>query len=108
MMTSRLPKKLSKDEILVELTKLKDWKLNETSFRNEITKTIIFKDFIECFGCMTKIALIAEKVAHHPEWFNVYNKLIITLSTHDCGGLSENDFNLAKLIDLELESMEHK
>ena len=98
-----VPTKLSIDEVKNELKNLQGWSLKETPTRNEITKSFVFKDFIECFGYMTKIALISEKLEHHPEWFNVYNRLTVTLSTHDCGGLSEKDFNLAKQIELELQ-----
>ncbi|KIH46431.1 4a-hydroxytetrahydrobiopterin dehydratase [Ancylostoma duodenale] len=54
---------------------------------------------ISAFGFMTRVALKAEKMDHHPEWFNVYNKVDITLSTHDCGGLSQKDITLAKFIE---------
>merc|ERR1712223_256390 len=59
----------------------------------------IYKDFNQAFGFMTRVALKADKVDHHPEWFNVYNKVQITLSTHDCGGLSTGDVNLASFIE---------
>merc|ERR1712032_1582820 len=59
----------------------------------------IFKDFNQAFGFMTRVALKADKVDHHPEWFNVYNKVQITLATHDCGGLSVRDVNLANFIE---------
>lgn len=98
---SAIPKKLSNDEVKTEISKLKDWTVKESATRNEITKSYLFNNFIECFGFMTKIALIAESSAHHPEWFNVYNRLTITLSTHDCGGLSDKDFALANSIDVE-------
>lgn len=58
-----------------------------------------FKNFSEAFGFMTRVALLAEKASHHPEWFNVYNKVSITLTTHDAGGLSEKDILLAEKID---------
>ena len=101
MTMSAIPKKLTNDEVKREISKLKDWTVKESPIRNEITKSFLFNDFIECFGFMTKIALIAESSAHHPEWFNVYNRLTITLSTHDCGGLSDKDFALASSIDVE-------
>ena len=69
------------------------------SNRDAIYKEFLFKDFNEAFGFMTRVALRADKVDHHPEWFNVYNKVNITLSTHDCGGLSKKDIDLAKFID---------
>uniref|UniRef100_A0AAF5D6F1 4a-hydroxytetrahydrobiopterin dehydratase n=1 Tax=Strongyloides stercoralis TaxID=6248 RepID=A0AAF5D6F1_STRER len=73
------------------------WKM--VNNRDAINKVITFKDFNKAFGFMTKVALMAEKMNHHPEWFNVYNKVDITLSTHDVGGLSNNDIKLATFID---------
>ncbi|XP_067938085.1 pterin-4-alpha-carbinolamine dehydratase-like [Watersipora subatra] len=73
------------------------WSMVEN--RDAIYKEFIFKDFNEAFGFMTRVALKADKDNHHPEWFNVYNKVQITLSTHDCGGLSERDVKLATFIE---------
>lgn len=67
--------------------------------RDAITKSFKFKDFNAAFGFMARIALAAEKLDHHPEWFNVYNRVDITLSTHDIGGVSELDVKLATVID---------
>ncbi|XP_062319951.1 pterin-4-alpha-carbinolamine dehydratase [Osmerus eperlanus] len=67
--------------------------------RDAIYKEFLFKDFNQAFGFMSRVALQAEKMDHHPEWFNVYNKVQITLSTHDCGGLSQRDITLATFID---------
>ena len=67
--------------------------------RDAIQRTVTFKDFNAAFGFMSRVALMAERMDHHPEWFNVYNRVDITLSTHDCGGLSERDVKLAKFID---------
>ena len=64
-----------------------------------ITRDFVFADFVQAFGFMTQVALLAEKRNHHPEWSNVYNRVSITLSTHDAGGLSMNDIELARLID---------
>ena len=64
-----------------------------------IERTFLFKDFVSAFGFMSSVALLAEKSDHHPEWSNVYNRVVIYLSTHDCGGLSARDFELAKAID---------
>jgi len=72
--------------------------------RDAIKKDFKFADFNEAFGVMSRVALKAEKMDHHPEWFNVYNQLSITLSTHDCNGLSMNDITLALFID----SLVHK
>ncbi|KAI8097730.1 putative pterin-4-alpha-carbinolamine dehydratase [Halteromyces radiatus] len=67
--------------------------------RDAIIKKYQFKDFNQAFGFMTRVALKADKMDHHPEWFNVYNRVEITLSTHDCGGLSTRDIELASFCD---------
>ena len=67
--------------------------------RDAIMKTFTFQDFNEAFGFMTRVAIKADKMDHHPEWFNVYNRVEVTLSTHDCQGLSMNDVQLANFID---------
>ncbi len=66
---------------------------------DQLVREFAFKDFVTAFSFMTSIALLAEQINHHPDWSNVYNKVTIKLSTHDVGGLSERDFELAKLID---------
>ena len=71
----------------------------EVENRDAITKTFGFADFNAAFGFMARVALQAERMDHHPEWFNVYNRVEITLSTHDCGGLSERDIALARFIE---------
>ncbi|KAJ1722924.1 hypothetical protein LPJ53_002716 [Coemansia erecta] len=68
--------------------------------RDAIAKTFVFDNFNQAFSFMTSVALKAEKMDHHPEWFNVYNRVEITLSTHDCQGLSIRDVELASYIDL--------
>ncbi len=78
-------------------TDLADWTL--AGDRDAISRSLKFADFNAAFGFMTRVALIAEKMDHHPEWFNVYNRVDITLSTHDAGGLSELDVKLAQHID---------
>jgi len=70
-----------------------------------IQKEFLFKDFNQAFGFITRVALKAEKMDHHPEWFNVYNKVQITLSTHDCSGLSDNDVQLANFIETAAKSI---
>jgi 4a-hydroxytetrahydrobiopterin dehydratase len=74
-----------------------DWARDET--RDAITREFVFKDFNQAFAFMTQIALAAEKREHHPEWSNVYNKVRITLSTHDAGGVTQKDLDLARFID---------
>jgi 4a-hydroxytetrahydrobiopterin dehydratase len=75
------------------LAKLTGW--SEVQGRDAITKKYVFKDFNEAFGFMTRAALLAEKLDHQPEWFNVYKTVEVTLSTHDAGGLTELDVTLA-------------
>lgn len=67
--------------------------------RDAIYKEFLFKDFNEAFGFMTRVALKADKMDHHPEWFNVYNKVQVTLSSHDVGGLSTRDIKLATFLN---------
>jgi 4a-hydroxytetrahydrobiopterin dehydratase len=67
--------------------------------REAITKRFQFADFNEAFGFMTRVALAAEKMDHHPEWSNVYNRVEVLLATHESGGVTERDVKLAKLID---------
>ncbi len=88
-------KKLTKKEIATHLSTTNEWKIDGEF----ISKTFVFKDFIEAFGFMSKVAICAEKSEHHPNWSNVYNKVEIKLSTHDAGGLTIKDFELAKKID---------
>ncbi|MEX2249142.1 MAG: 4a-hydroxytetrahydrobiopterin dehydratase, partial [Parvibaculum sp.] len=79
------------------LTGLKGW--TKVKGRDAIEKTYKFRNFNEAFGFMTRVALVAEKMDHHPEWANVYNRLDVILTTHDAGGLSEKDVKLATLMD---------
>src|ERR1700754_5087736 len=79
------------------LAELEGWK--DVAGRDAIQRTFTFPDFNAAFGFMSRVALMAEKTDHHPEWFNVYNRVEITLSTHDAGGVSERDVALAKFID---------
>ena len=89
--------KLSPAARAAALKDLSGWRLVEG--RDAIARTVTFKDFNAAFGFMGRVALMAERMNHHPEWFNVYNRVDITLSTHDCGGLSERDVKLARFID---------
>ncbi|MEM4280771.1 MAG: 4a-hydroxytetrahydrobiopterin dehydratase [Candidatus Caldarchaeum sp.] len=65
----------------------------------KLYKKFVFNDFVECFGFMAKVALEAEKLQHHPEWFNVYNVVEVWLTTHDLGGISTYDLKLASIIE---------
>jgi len=71
----------------------------EVSGRDAISKSYKFADFNAAFGFMTRVALKADRMDHHPEWFNVYNKVDVTLSTHDAGGVTDKDVDLAKFMD---------
>ena len=91
--------KLSLDEAL---SQLKSWEITKDG-REAVFKEFKFTDFKSAFSFMTSIALKSEEVGHHPEWFNVYNKVKITLTTHDVNGLSEKDIILGKFIDNQYE-----
>ena len=88
---------LTDAERIDALSELPGWRMHAD--KDAITRDFALKDFSEAFGFMARVALIAEKLDHHPEWFNVYNKLEITLTTHDAGGLSARDIAMAKAID---------
>jgi len=89
--------KLSADARKAALAKLSGW--SEVSGRDAISKKFTFKDFNQAFGFMTRVALVAEKMDHHPEWFNVYKTVEVTLATHDAGGVTELDVKLAEAMD---------
>ena len=91
-------KKISKAELAKKLKRLSGWKL--VKGRSAITKTFKFNNFQEAFSWMTSMAIYAEKKDHHPEWFNVYNNVDVTLSTHDSGGVTQLDINMAKQMNL--------
>lgn len=93
MATAKLTGKARSDAMAA----LKGW--TEVAGRDAIAKSFKFADFNEAWGFMARVALAAEKADHHPEWFNVYNRVDITLSTHDAGGLSDKDVALAKFIE---------
>ena len=92
-----MAQKLTDEARKTALTKLKGW--SEVKGRDAISRKFTFRDFNEAFGFMARAALIAEKLDHHPEWFNVYNKVDITLATHDAGGVTELDVKLATFIE---------
>ncbi len=89
--------KLSAGERAGLAARLPQWKL--VAGRDAITRSLQFADFNAAFGFMTRVAMLAEKQDHHPEWFNVWNRVDITLATHDAGGLSQRDIKLADAID---------
>ncbi len=87
--------KLSEEQIEAELQGLQGWSL----VNGKLHKDFVFDDFIEAFGFMCKAAIHIEKMDHHPEWFNVYNKITIDLMTHDAGGITQNDVFLARTLN---------
>jgi len=89
---------LNEEERAEALDELDEWDFDEA--RDAITRTFTFADFSEAFAFMTRVALLAEKADHHPEWSNVWNRVDILLTTHDAGGLSQRDIDMAEAIDL--------
>ena len=92
-----MSQKLTGDARKSALGRLKGW--SEVPGRDAITRKFVFADFNQAFGFMTRAALVAEKLDHHPEWFNVYKTVEVTLSTHDAGGVTELDVKLAEAMD---------
>jgi len=92
-----MPQKLTGPARKAALGKLNGW--NEVSGRDAISKKFVFQDFNAAFGFMTRVAMVAEKLDHHPEWFNVYKTVEVTLSTHDAGGVTNLDIKLAETMD---------
>lgn len=99
-----MAEKYSDTQISEALLTLNEGKSDEQKWQisdqGKLVKTFKFKSFIRAFGWMSQIAIWAEKLNHHPEWFNVYNKVEVELTTHDAGGLSELDFKLATKMEL--------
>ena len=89
--------KLIADARKAALARLAGW--SEVAGRDAISRKFVFKDFNQAFGFMTRVALVAEKMDHHPEWFNVYKTVDVTLATHDAGGVTELDVKLAEAMD---------
>lgn len=87
--------RLSQVDINEELKKLPGWKV----VNEKLHKEFQFESFNQAFGFMTRAAMEIEKMNHHPEWFNVYNKITIELTTHDAGGITKNDVDLAKILN---------
>ena len=92
------PGKLIGDSRKKALAELRGW--TEVAGRDAIRKKFVFANFVEAFGFMAKVALVAERLDHHPEWYNVYKTVDVTLSTHDAGGLTQKDITLAKAMDV--------
>ena len=88
-------KKLSDAQIQENLEQLDGWTVEDGKLHKEFQ----FDNFVSAFGFMTQLALVAESLNHHPEWFNVYNRVTIDLTTHDAGGISDMDFQWAKQAD---------
>jgi len=87
--------KLDADALRAKLGDLPHWTIKDGKLHRELK----LASFVDAFGLMSRIALVAERMDHHPEWFNVYNRITIDLTTHDAGGISEKDFELASAID---------
>lgn len=85
-------------EVAERMRTLHAWTLVDGKLHRELT----FESFVDAFAFMTRVALIAERMNHHPDWSNVYNRVVIDLNTHDVSGLSERDFELARAIDASL------
>jgi 4a-hydroxytetrahydrobiopterin dehydratase len=87
--------KLSSEEVANRLGSVEGWELAD----GKLERRFQFADFVSAFGFMTEVALVAESMNHHPEWENVYNRVVVRLTTHDAGGISEKDFALAARMD---------
>jgi 4a-hydroxytetrahydrobiopterin dehydratase len=88
-------RKLTDEEVLSRVEDLPGWDYVDGKLHRELR----FKDFAQAFGFMTSVALVAEKMNHHPEWSNVYHRVVIDLATHEVGGVSERDFALAGVVN---------
>ena len=93
--------KLSADQLNAALKELSNWELKEEKLHRELQ----FSNFVQAWGFMSQVAIHAEKANHHPEWFNVWNKVIIDLTTHEAEGISQRDIDLAQKIDEIAENM---
>ena len=95
-MTKHKREKLSDEDLENALAKLEHWELVD----GKLHRRFRFENFIDAFGFMTQLALVAERINHHPEWTNIYNSVSISLSTHDVDGISNLDFDFARAADL--------
>jgi 4a-hydroxytetrahydrobiopterin dehydratase len=87
--------KATEQEIQAAIEELEAWTVQEGKLHREY----VFKNFVQAFGFMAQAALVAEAAAHHPEWFNVYNKVVVDLTTHEADGITEKDFDLARSME---------
>lgn len=87
--------RLTENEVKEELKNLQGWSV----VNEKLHKEFQFESFNQAFGFMTRAAMEIEKMNHHPEWFNVYNRITVELTTHDAGGITKNDVNLAKILN---------
>jgi len=92
-----MPRRLTPDEARSQLAALPQWRHDEQ--RDAIAREFVFVDFAQAFAFMTQLALVAERLGHHPEWFNVYNRVDIVMTTHDAGGLTALDIEFARRAD---------
>ena len=92
------PPKLPVDQIQPAIEKIDGWELKD----GKLHRTFRFADFIEAWGFMSRVALIAQAMDHHPDWSNVYNTVVVDLSTHDAGGVTDLDLKLAGMINLQV------
>ena len=97
-------RRLDADEVHRGLSTLPHWRFD--AVRGAIRREFVFADFTQAFAFMTRIALAAEKADHHPEWSHVYNRVDMTLTTHDCHGLSQRDIDMARIADAGFVSMQ--
>jgi 4a-hydroxytetrahydrobiopterin dehydratase len=93
--------KMTPEQIEAELNNLPGWELKNEKLHRELK----FKNFVQAFGFMTQAAILAEQMDHHPEWFNVYSRVTIDLTTHEASGISQRDFELAQKMDKVLAGM---
>jgi 4a-hydroxytetrahydrobiopterin dehydratase len=93
--------KMTSQQIEANLNDLSGWELRDGKVHRELK----FKNFVQAWGFMTQVAMLAEKADHHPEWSNVYSRVIIDLTTHEAGGISQRDFDLANRINEVLANM---
>jgi 4a-hydroxytetrahydrobiopterin dehydratase len=88
-------KRATESEIQSTVSELTGWTVDSGKLHREFR----FRDFVQAFGFMSQVALLAERVAHHPEWFNVYNRVVIDLTTHEAGGITWKDLDMAREIE---------